>query len=255
MSTANPRHLLRIEYEKAADAYLHSLPPEHFMEATPQSTQRKITLESLDLLHARRPEVQIFNELLLQYPRGPRQHIGQVVPDNMVVVHAEPIRAVGSYDLPIQPVGPLWVLEYVSKHSKRKDYDASFRKYERELKVPYALFFYPEAQELSLYRHRRGKYISVKANAAARYAISDLDLEICLLDGWMRFWYQGELLPLPADLLLELEDTRRQLVRVKEQARHAEEQARHAEEQVSQERRQKEALLAQLRKLGIKPNL
>ena len=50
------------------------------MEATPQATRRKITLESFDLLHAHRPDVQLFNELLVQYPRAPprsgrpRQH-------------------------------------------------------------------------------------------------------------------------------------------------------------------------------------
>jgi hypothetical protein len=130
MSTDKPRTLLRIEYEKAAEAYLRSLPLEHFMEATAQATQRKITLESLDLVHARRPEVQVFNELLVQYPSGRQQRITQVVPDNMVVICDQPIQASGSYDLPFQPVGPFLVLEYVSKHSQRKDYEDSFRKCE-----------------------------------------------------------------------------------------------------------------------------
>src|SRR2546421_12796582 len=108
MSTEKPRPLLRLEYEKAAEAYLRSLPPEHFMEATAQGTQRKITLESLDLVHADRPDVQVFNELLVQYPQGRQQQIRQVVPDNMAVVHSEPIQANGSYDVPFQPVGPFW---------------------------------------------------------------------------------------------------------------------------------------------------
>src|SRR5437763_12027702 len=115
MPTELPRILIEIRYYEAAQEYLRKLPPEHFMEATPQATQRKITLESLDLVHARRPEVQVFNELLVQYPlpRG-RRRLGQVVPDNMVVRHPEPINAEGSYDVPLQPVGPYWVLEYVS---------------------------------------------------------------------------------------------------------------------------------------------
>jgi hypothetical protein len=123
------------------------------MEATPQATQRKITLASLDLVHARRPDVQLFNELLIQYPL-PKDRIGQVVPDNMVVVWPEPIEAEGSYDLPLQPTGPFWVMKYVSKFSKRKDYNISFRKYERDLKVPYYLIFYPDVQEMSLFRVR-----------------------------------------------------------------------------------------------------
>src|SRR5437870_8293113 len=100
MDSNLPRSLQRIAYEREAEAYLHSLPPEHFMEAIPQATQRQITLASLDLVHARRPDVQLFNELLVQYPHGRREQIRQVVPDNMVVVHPEPIRAGGSYDLP-----------------------------------------------------------------------------------------------------------------------------------------------------------
>src|SRR5262245_8829740 len=129
MSTAKPRILLRIEYEEAARAYLRGLPLEHFMEATAQGNQRKITLESLDLVTARRPDVHVFNELLVQYPRKARKRPGQVVPDNMVVLHDGPIDAVGSYALALQPAGPLWVLEYVSKASERMDYEENFDKY------------------------------------------------------------------------------------------------------------------------------
>src|SRR5439155_4157217 len=108
MASARPRALIAVAYEEAAQAYLRSLPLEHFMEATAQATQRKITLESLDLVHARRPAVQVFNELLVQYP-GVRQSVRKVVPDNMVVVWDEPIKADGSYDLPLQPALPFWV--------------------------------------------------------------------------------------------------------------------------------------------------
>src|SRR5260370_31538107 len=122
MSTADlPRAIIAVHYAEAAHDYLRSLPLEHFMEATAQATQRKITLESLDLVHARRPDVQVFNELLVQYPRPRRRKPGQVVPDNMVVVWPEPLDADGSYDLPLHPVGPFWMLEYVSNHNRRKD--------------------------------------------------------------------------------------------------------------------------------------
>ena len=119
MSTL-PRQLLQIRYYEAAQEYLRNLPLRHFMESTPQATQRAITLASLALVHARRPEVQLFNELLLQYPVGKRKKPGQVVPDNMVVVHSEPIEAVGSYDLPLQPVLPLVVMEYVYAGNRAK---------------------------------------------------------------------------------------------------------------------------------------
>jgi Uma2 family endonuclease len=134
MASKLPPGLLRYAYAKATDDYLRSLPLEHFRESTPKATQRKITLESFDLVHARRPDVQIFNELLVQFPiRGSRRP-AQVVPDNMAVIWKDPIDAVGSYDVPFQPVRPFWVFEYVSPSNKRKDYEDSFEKYER-LKV------------------------------------------------------------------------------------------------------------------------
>src|SRR5258707_13223721 len=178
MATAKPRALIEISYEEAAQAYLRSLPLEHFMEATAQATQRKITLESLDLLKLRRPDVQVFNELLVQYPRPRQRRPGQVVPDNMVVVSDEPVRADSSYNLPLEAERPFWVMEYVSKHNKRKDYEDSFNKYERDLKVPYYLIFYPDNQELTLYRHNGKKYSSVKPNKDGRHLISDLHLEV-----------------------------------------------------------------------------
>jgi Uma2 family endonuclease len=215
-----PRTLQEFACEREAQEYLRNLPMKHFMEATSQATQRKITLESLDLLHARRPEVQVFNELLVQYPLRGRRKPGQVVPDNMVVLTMEPIRARTSFNVPLEPAPPFCVFEYVSKGNPRKDYDESFRKYERELKVPYYSLFYPDAQELTLYHHNRRKYVTVKPNANGRYAIPELDLEVGILDGWVRYWHQGELLPLPADLQRDLDQARREAA---EQERRADE--------------------------------
>jgi hypothetical protein len=82
MSISNlPRALIEIAYAEAARKYLESLPLEHFMEATAQARQREITLESLALVKARRPDVQVFNELLVQYPLRGRKKPGQIVPD------------------------------------------------------------------------------------------------------------------------------------------------------------------------------
>src|SRR5438552_17951682 len=106
MSLIKKSPALASRYAQAARKYLRSLPLEHFMEATSQATQRKITLESLDLVKARRSEVWVFNELLVQYSRGRGKKLGQVVPDNMVVLSDVPIEAEGSFDLALQPAGP-----------------------------------------------------------------------------------------------------------------------------------------------------
>jgi Uma2 family endonuclease len=240
MSSIKPRALQQIEWEKAAEEYLRGLPPEHFMEATPQATQRKITLESFDLVHAKRPEVQVFNELLVQYTYGRKPQRRQVVPDNMIVLHEQPIRAVSSFNLPFQPAGPFCMLEYVSKDSMRKDYEDNMRRYERELKVPYYLLFYPDAEELTLYRLTGRKYVSVKPNQQHRVEIPELEIEVGLLDGWMRFWFRGELLPLPADLQRELEAMRQKMLEER-QARLAAEQKLIEEQQARLTAEQREA--------------
>jgi hypothetical protein len=224
MPTEVPRALLGLRYYEAAQEYLRNLPPEHFMEATPQATQRKITLESLDLVHVHRPDIQCFNELLVQYPLKGVKKPGQVVPDNMVVVHSEPIKAEGSYDVPLQPVPPFWVLEYVSRSSKRKDYDDNMEKYEHQLKVRYYLLFQPDVQEMTLYYHNGRKYVSVKPNDHERHALPELEMEVALLNGWVRFWFRGELLPLPADLLRKLDEAQQQLERERQRRLAAEEE-------------------------------
>jgi Uma2 family endonuclease len=240
MATELPRPLLALRYEEAAQAYLRSLPLEHFMEAIPQAKQREITLESLALVQARRPEVHVFNELLVQYPRPRRRQFGQVVPDNMVVLSDQKIRADSSFNVPLEPAPPFWTLEYVSKNNKRKDYEDSFRKYERDLKVPYYLVFYPDTQDLTLYHHNGRRYVSVKPNENDRYEIPELDLEMQILDGWVRFWYQGRLLPLPADLDRELNEAKRQAADEKRRADELQRQVEALQQELTRLREQRQ---------------
>ena len=208
MPVEKPRVFMEMLYQESAQEYLRSLPPEHYMEATPQAYQREITLASLALVHAQRPDIQYFNELLVQYPVEGRKKPKQVVPDNMVVVHAEPIKAEGSFDVPLQPARPFWMLEYVSRSSKRKDYDDNMDRYEHELQVPYYLLFQPDVLEMTLYRHNGTRYTSVKPNEAGHCALPELELEVGLLDGWVRYWFRGDLLLLPADLLHQVNEFR-----------------------------------------------
>ena len=189
-------------YEEAEQRYLASLPPEHFMEATDHAYQREITLESFDVIHESRPDIQCFNELLVQYPQKNKKN-GQVVPDNFVVIHPKPIKARGSFNTPLQPVKPFLVMEYVSKYNVRKDYEDNFKHYEKELKVPYYLLFCPDGEEMTLFHLGEKKYVAVRPNAAKRYAIPELELEVALLNKWVRYWFRGDLVPLPGDLLKE----------------------------------------------------
>jgi Uma2 family endonuclease len=239
-----PRQILAVNYEEAAQAYLRSLPPEHFMEAVPQAVQRKIFVESMDIVHEYRPDIQTFNELLVQYPVKEQKKPRQVVPDNMVVVHDQPIVAEGSFDVPLQPVKPLWMLEYVSRSNKRKDYDDNMKRYEHELKIPYYLLFQPDVLEMTLYRMSRGRYVSVKPNREDRYPLPELEMELAMVDDWVRFWFRGKLLPLPGELLKQVNESHRQLQEEKgradnehHRAEEAQKRARDAEEELVRLRR------------------
>jgi Uma2 family endonuclease len=218
MNLRAPRALQEVAYAEAAREYLRRLPPEHFMEATPQATQREITLASFAYVKVYLTDFYYFNELLVQLARAKEPLLVQVVPDNMAVKSDEPIDVVGSYDVTIQPAKPFWVLEYVSKDSKRKDYEENFEKYEQYLKVPYYLVFYPDAQDLTLFRLGRKGYVSVKPNAAGRLALPEFELEMAILDGWVRYWFRGELVPLPAELVKQMNDIQRELVAERQRA-------------------------------------
>ena len=179
----------------------------------------------------------------------------KVVPDNMVVLHDGPLEMGSSFASELQPVEPLLVLEYVSKGSVRKDYEDNMRKYERELKVPYYLLFYPETQDLTLFRRGKTRYVSVKPNDTGRLAIPELELEVALLDGWARYWFRGELLDLPADLKRSLLEAKEEARRAKEETRRAKEETRLANDETRQAKTEIDALRAQLRALGVEPNL
>lgn len=196
-------------YAQAASEYCASLPLEHFMESTGQSTQRKITLESFDLICAVRPDVHIFSELLVQY--GPVTAILRVVPDNMVLIHDGEIEAHGSYDISLQAARPFFVLEYVSPSNARKDYVDNMHRYERDLRVPYYMTFESDSQLLKLFHLEAGKkgkgerYVCANPNAAGRFEVPELELEFAILDDWVRFWFRGKLQPLPAELMSQLQ--------------------------------------------------
>ena len=160
-------------YERDASEYCGSLPLEHFMESIEQSTQRNITVSSLALVRAVWPEFQVFSELMIQYVapgKDPYKPL-RIVPDNMVLVHSEPIDAHGSYATAVQPVLPILVLEYVSRRSKGKDYEDNRKKYERDLKIPYYLLFDPEAGDMAVLHRVKSKYVRVKPNEEDRLPI------------------------------------------------------------------------------------
>lgn len=203
MSAYTPGTMTAQDYDRAAQEYLASLPLEHFMEATPQATQREITLASLALLKRRRGDLQYFSELLVQYFF--HGNLRQVVPDNMLVRSTQPEVERTNFALELELDPPFMALEYVSPNNPRKDYKDNLKRYERELKIPYYVLFYPEKQDLRVYRHDGERYLWLEPDASGRFSIPELDLQIGLLHRWVRFWHQKDLLELPAELAERLE--------------------------------------------------
>lgn len=222
MSATPETQWSREDYDRAAQAYLASLPPEHFREATTQSAQRAIIMASLALLKRRRGGLGYFGELLVQYWH--RGRVRQVVPDNMLVLGEPGDAKRTNWPVALESCPILWVLEYVSKSNMRKDYEDSFAKYERELKVPYYLLFYPDNDELSLYRRGARKYASVKPNERGRYAVDELEVELGSVGGWVRYWFRGEMLPIPVEAEEQAIELRRQLGHVTDENERLREQ-------------------------------
>lgn len=243
-----PTELLALEreYDEAARAYQATLTWENYMESPEQATQRKITVACLDVVSRRCPEVQVFNELCLQYRLRKGGTIKHIVPDNMIVFHDGKLRLKGAYPLELLPK-PLVVMEYVSRSNSRKDYEGSYDKYEKTLKIPYYLLFNPDIEEMNLFHRGTRKYLSVKPNSRGRYEIEELGLETALLEGWVRYWHRGELLQLPGDLQIALEELAKQLDQASREREREQQRAENAERQLTR-------LREQMRAMGIDPD-
>jgi hypothetical protein len=94
----------------------------------------------------------------------------------------------------------------------------------------------------------------VRPNEQERYPIPELELEVGLLDGWARYWYRGELLPLPAELLRDLEESHRQSDASRQRAEQAEQRTEQAEQRAEQERQMRLALEQELERLRSRGN-
>ena len=229
-ATMNEAAFTKADYDREAAEYLASLPMEHFMESTWQSIQRAIVNDAFDIICKEAAAIHYFAELLVQYWVAGALH--KVVPDGMVVLGDLLDEMRTSYNVALEQIGLFMALEYVSASNERKDYDENFEKYEQELKVPYYVLFHPEKQDLQIYQHNGVEYERVAANQEGRYPVARLELEIGVLDGWMRFWHRGELLELPHDLVLQVRELKQSLQESKQQLEQKDQELHQKDQQL-----------------------
>jgi Uma2 family endonuclease len=253
MSAPPAQPWTREDYARDAREYYASLTLEDFMEATPQATQREATLVSFNELKSRRGNIGYFNELLVQKRREGK--IEHVVPDNMVVLGDPGEGRRGSYAVEYEACPLLWALEYVSRDDPEKDYAKNFEKYESVFQVPYYLIFDPEEQSLLLYHLHEGRYLPVEENSRGRLPIPEIEVEVGLLEGWVRFWFRGDLLPIPAELREQAHKLRQEHQALVAQVQELTAQVSHLETQLKERddllkaRQRADALLGMLRAL------
>jgi hypothetical protein len=203
-------------YAYAAAAYAYIQKRCHDEPDPDAVRQRELTGWSFAVLRTERPDVQLFTGRLIQFDSPGEDHPGQIAPDHFVAVHPTPLGRWGGYNIPYEPVRPLLVMNYVAESDRK--YDAVRREMcERDLAVPYYLRFDLTGRDLALFRPVGGTYRAARANPAGRLAVPELELEVALLDGWVRFWFRGELLPRPEDLLRERRAMEAELARLREE--------------------------------------
>lgn len=157
----------------------------------------------------------MFSELLIQYPIPGEDRPGRVVPDHFAVLHPGPLDVYWSFATPLQPVGPFLTIDWLAENNPRKDYEGYRERYARALRVPYALVFSTDEQKATLFQLVGARYESVPPNPAGRLAVPALDLEAGLLDGRLRFWFRGELVRRPRELVGEIGVLRRETAGVR----------------------------------------
>ncbi len=128
-----------------------------------------------------------------------------------------------SYVLWKEVVKPLILIEYVSGDgSVERDstpYKGKFWVYEQAICAAYYAIFDGPRRLLEVYRLEAGRYRPVEANAAGRFPIDPLRIELGLWDGtyegmelpWLRVWdaATGRMLPMPEELCRGSTETRR----------------------------------------------
>jgi Uma2 family endonuclease len=200
-----------------------------------------------------------------QYTQAPLA--GCKAPDWFLVVGVPPmldgaIRR--SYVLWKEMVKPLIVIEYVSGDgSEERDTTprtGKFWVYEQAISASYYAIFEVTRASVEVYRLEGGHYRTVAANAAGRYPIEPLGIDLGIWEGkyqdmdipWLRVWDSatGKLLPLSEERAKAAEDRAETAEGLLDDTRSL---LSDETERAEKERKRADKLADKLRELGIDP--
>ncbi len=146
---------------------------------------------------------------------------------------------------------PAIAIEFVSGNGKEErdptPLKGKFWVYEQGIKIPYYAIYEVQKARVEVYQLQDDRYVKLSPNFQGRYPIHLMGVELGIWSGryqtmqlpWLRWWdEQGNLL-LTGSERAEIEQREKQL----------------AQQQLEQERQRVERLAAQLRSLGIEPEL
>jgi Uma2 family endonuclease len=169
-----------------------------------------------------------------------------------------------SYVMWQESIPPLLVVGYVSGNGSEERDDTpetgKFWVYERGIKAAYYAIHDPDRCTLEVFHLVRGRYQPMKPNAAGRFRIPAMELDLGIWEGmyhgypanWLRAWdWDGAMIPTQEEVV----ELQQQHAEKQQQIIQQERQRDEQQQQIAQQERQRaEALAARLRELGIDPN-
>jgi hypothetical protein len=194
-------------------------------------------------------DVGIYYTFVAEDPlRGCKSPDWYFVPNVPPILHGD-LRL--SYVLYREHERPLIVIEFVSGDGS-EEHDATpgqgkFWAYERAIRAEYYAIWSPDAGALEVYHRENGRYQRTAPNAAGRYPIRELGVELGLWTGtvqgitqpWMRWWdANGQLIPTGREDTTLANQRTAEERQAKEQAQQRAEQERLAKDQAQQQAEQ-----------------
>ena len=191
MSTALASQLTFEDYEREARDCIKNLPAGYPVSHPKQAKQREITNAAFALMRVVHKDFHYFSRLRVNYSRG--DELRRIAPDNIISFGFASHTSGGNCAIGGNRCSLLAAFTY-DCFSPPEESRQDFCVFEKELAVPYYVLFYPLHQSLRLYIHNGKNYDLASPNKKLKYEIPELNIELALHNGWLRIWFNNELL-------------------------------------------------------------